>query len=77
MFCRNPSKKSRYLPATKEKMDGTLKAAVLCSYDAEDVDKIVGGVSRAGNIGANPRLLARNWCGNSIRLRIKGLADNS
>ena len=61
----------------KAKMDGTVEAAVLCSYDAEDVDKIARGVSRAGNIGANFRLPALNWRRNSFRLRIKGLADNS
>jgi hypothetical protein len=61
----------------KEKMDETVEAAVLCSYDAEDVDKIARGFSRAGNFGASFRLPALNWCGNIFRLRIKGLADNS
>jgi hypothetical protein len=61
----------------KEKMDGTVEAEVLCSYDAEDVQKIVGGVRRVGDFCANFRLPALNWRTNSLRLRINGSADDS
>jgi hypothetical protein len=65
----------------KEKRDGTLdrttEAEVLCSYDAEEVEKNARGVRGGGNIWARFRLAALNWCGNSFRLRLMGLADNS
>jgi hypothetical protein len=60
----------------KEKGDGPVAAAVLCSYDAENVEKITRRISRAGNIWMNFRLLAPNWRGNSFRLRLMGLAEN-
>jgi hypothetical protein len=51
-------------------------AEVLCSYDAEDVEEIARDVRRGGNIWLNFRLLAPNWRGNSLRLRLMGLAEN-
>jgi len=44
----NPFRKFRNLLATKRK--ATDPWGVLCSYDAEDVEKIARGVRRGGNI---------------------------
>ena len=72
----NPFRKFQNLLATKKKRDGSAEAGVLCSYDAEDLKKIARGVSRGGIILPNFRLLATNWRGKSLRLRLMGLADN-
>jgi hypothetical protein len=76
--CSNPLEIPEFT-GDKEKRDGAVEMEALCSYDAEDVENICGGVRRVGNIWMKFRLAAVNWlwCGNSFRLRLSGLADNS